>query len=388
MQSIESSGDRGVVDVVVVGAGIMGASCAYQLATRGLRVAVIDALSGPGEGSTGRSFASVRSQWSDPLNIEISWRSIQQYRDFEKDYGISVGYRPSGYMFLVPDNLWDHQVEVVKLQREHGVPVEILTLDEAQNKTPFEVDGIGGVTWGPADGVVDPLGVTKAYLGLAREAGAVVCLKHKVVTVQRSGGRWHVETDRGSFESEYIVNAAGGWSGEVAALAGLDLPVSHSRRCIFSTGALRDFTPVPMTVDMGSGAYLRSEGDRVLFALGNAQEPAGLNLSVDWDWFETVMERLCERFPWLAELSMDDRGAWAGTYEVTPDHLPILGRSTQADGWLNACGFSGHGVMQAPMIGLLTAEELIHGRARTLNIDALRQSRFTSGSLSETRMVY
>ena len=305
-----------------------------------------------------------------------------------RDYGVSVGYRPSGYMFLVPDKLWDHQVEVVKLQREHGVPVEILTMNEAQNKTPFDAAGIGGVTWGPADGVVDPLGATKAYLDLARERGAILRLKHQISALQRVGGRWQVETDRGSFSSEYVVNAAGGWSGEVASLAGISLPVSHSRRCIFSTGSLRGFTPVPMTVDMGTGAYLRSEGDRVLFALGNPQEPEGLNLSVDWDWFETVMERLCDRFPWLGELSMDERGAWAGTYEITPDHLPILGRNAQADGWLDACGFSGHGVMQAPMIGLLTAEELIDGRAKTLDIDGLRQGRFESGLLSAARMVY
>src|SRR3954452_10900332 len=90
-------------DVVVVGAGVIGASTAYQLARAGLGVVVVDAFDGPAEGSTGRSFASIRAQWADPLNIELSWRSIQAYRAFPDEYGIDVGYRPSGYLFLVPD---------------------------------------------------------------------------------------------------------------------------------------------------------------------------------------------------------------------------------------------------------------------------------------------
>src|SRR3954449_10383762 len=93
-------------DVVVVGAGIVGASCAYHLASAGLAVTVVDSLAGPAEGSSGRSFASIRGQWADPLNIELSWRSICSYRDFQAKHGVDVGYRPSGYLLLVPDRMW------------------------------------------------------------------------------------------------------------------------------------------------------------------------------------------------------------------------------------------------------------------------------------------
>jgi len=110
-------------DVIVVGAGVVGAGCAYHLARAGLQVTVVESFDGPAQGSTGRSFASIRAQWADPLNIELSWRSICQFRSFVSDHGIDVGYRPSGYLLLVPDAAWEAQLTAVDLQREHGVPV-------------------------------------------------------------------------------------------------------------------------------------------------------------------------------------------------------------------------------------------------------------------------
>ena len=151
-------------DAVVVGAGVVGASSAYHLARAGLRVHVVEAFGGPAEGSTGRSFASIRAQWADPLNIEMSWRSIRAYRAFPADHGIDVGYRPTGYLLLVPDSAWEAQLAAVRLQREHEVPVDVLDVAAAGRITPFTPDGIAGATWGPADGVVDPHLATGAYL--------------------------------------------------------------------------------------------------------------------------------------------------------------------------------------------------------------------------------
>jgi sarcosine oxidase, subunit beta len=119
------------VDVVVVGAGAIGASCAYHLARAGHSVLVAETFGGPAEGSTGRSFASIRSQWADSLNIEMSWRSIRAYRSFPDDHGVDVGYRPSGYLLLVPGAMWQGQLEAVDLQRAHGVPVDVLDLAAA-----------------------------------------------------------------------------------------------------------------------------------------------------------------------------------------------------------------------------------------------------------------
>ena len=112
-------------------------------------------------------------------------------------HGIDVGYRPSGYLLLVSQELWDAQLRAVELQRAHGVPVDVLGFEAAQAITPFSTDGLGGTTWGPADGVVDPHLATSAYLELARRDGATVRFRHPVTSIDAYGdGSWTVQRRR------------------------------------------------------------------------------------------------------------------------------------------------------------------------------------------------
>jgi sarcosine oxidase subunit beta len=367
-------------DVVVVGAGVIGASTAFHLARAGLRVRVVDAFDGPAEGSTGRSFASIRAQWADPLNIELSWRSIQAYRSFPDEHGIDVGYRPSGYLFLVPETDWAAQLAAVELQRARGVPVEVLDVQTAQRITAFATETLGGATWGPQDGVVDPHLATTAYLRLARDAGAEVGFRRRVTALLHNGTSWTVTAGAETIHAEHVVNAAGGWAGELARLAGLSVPVVHSRRNIYSTapGALP--RPVPMTIDLGTGVFVRSEGPRLLFGAARPDQADGYDVSVDWSWMESVLGNAVARFPWLADLPLDRAGCWAGTYENTPDHHGILGPDPAAPGWVNACGFSGHGLMQAPEIGRLAAEQVVTGAITSVDASPLRLERFAGSS--------
>jgi sarcosine oxidase subunit beta len=245
-------------DIVVAGAGAIGASVAYHVARRGCAVVVLEAFGGPAEGSTGRSFASIRAQWADAVNIELSWRSIQAYRDFPMVHGVDVGYRPSGYLFVVPETAWESHLTAVSLQREHGVPVEVLDPQAAQHYTAFTTGGVGGATWGPADGVVDPHLATSAYLRLARAHGATTLFRHQITAIARTPAGWEVTAADRTIRASYVVNAAGGWAGELAALAGLEVPVVHSRRNIYATAAGSVDKPVPMTIDMATGVYVRS----------------------------------------------------------------------------------------------------------------------------------
>src|ERR1700691_6794441 len=135
------------VDVIAVAAGAVAASCAYHLSKSGRSVLVAETFGGPAEGSTGRSFASIRSQWADSLNIEMSWRSVRAYRSFPDDHGIDVAYRPTGYLLLVPDALWHEQLEAGDPQRGHGVPGDVLRLAAAARITPVAAGGIAGATW-------------------------------------------------------------------------------------------------------------------------------------------------------------------------------------------------------------------------------------------------
>jgi sarcosine oxidase, subunit beta len=365
-------------DVIVIGAGVIGASSACHLARAGLRTLVVEAFGGPAQGSTGRSFASIRSQWADPLNIELSWRSIRAFRSLEADHGIDVGYRPTGYLLLVPHAAWEAHLAAVDLQRAHGVPVDVLDVAAAARITPFTPDGIAGATWGPTDGVVDPHLATGAYLSLARAAGAQVLFRHPVTGIVPERDAWLVTAGGRACRARYVVNAAGGWSGEVAALAGLTVPVVHSRRNIYATapGALPD--PVPMTIDLGSGVYVRSDGPRLLFGAARPDQPDGYDVSVDWPWMESVLALGTARFGWLADLPLDRSACWAGTYENSPDRHGILGADPAAPTWINACGFSGHGLMQAPEIGRLVAEQIETGAITSIDSSALRPDRFAT----------
>ena len=371
---------------LIIGAGVIGASCAFHLASRGAQVTVIEQFGSAAEGSTGRSFASVRGQWSDELNIQLSWRSIQTYRDFESIYGTDVGYRPTGYMYLIHEEDWEQALANVQFQRNHGVPVQAIDIASAQSKTPFEPEGLAGCTWGEADGVVDPYLATNTYLQLAKSQGAKIYFNETVCEINKTDLGWRVATANQTFSGEFILNCAGGWASEIASLAGFEVPVKHFRRNIYSTAAKA--TPThPMTIDPRTGVFMRSEGDRLLFGLSRADEPAGYNTSVDWDWMETVLERASDRFPWLLEVPIDTSGAWAGTYEITPDHFPILGALPENQSWINCCGFSGHGVMQAPYIGELMAEEIIDSGCHSLDISALRIDRLRDGTARIESMV-
>jgi len=365
-------------DVLIIGAGIMGASCAFRLSEQGLNVAVLEGQSSPAMGSTGRSAAGVRVQYTEEVNIRLSWESIQEYQHFHDLYGEDAGYRQIGYLFLVPPEDWDVHMDGVRLQERIGAPVRVLSAEDAQSLVAFDASGIAGTTHGLADGVVDPHLVTFTYLRLAKERGTSLHLQTPLTKANRVGKLWQIETPRGIFEAEYLVNTAGSWAGEVAKRAGLEVPVSPLRRMVYMTAPTPWQHMYPLTIDLTSGFYLRSEGKRILFGRSNHDEPPGFTEGMDWDWLEVTLSSGLERFPWLADTQLDSHACWWGYYEVTPDHNPILGRMPATENWINVAGFSGHGVQQAPAVGRLIAEEIIFGQAQSINIDALRISRFTT----------
>lgn len=367
-------------DVLIVGAGIIGSACAFRLSERGLKTCVLETADAPATGSTGKSAAGVRVQFSTEANVRLSWESIKEYAAFPELYGASADYHPVGYLLLVPEADWAEHVAAVEVQRAVGAPVEVLSTEEAQARVPFAPEGLSGATFGPKDGIVDPHGITMTYLRLARERGAKLHLSTEFLGAERAGGVWRVRTNRGELEAKEIVNAAGAWAGVVGERSGLAVPVEPYRRMVYMSGPLKEPHLYPLTVDLGTGFYLRSEGERILMGRSNPAEPAGFNESMDWGWLEPTLEVAIARFPWLAEITLDQRASWAGYYEITPDHNPILGKPAGVEGWVNAAGFSGHGVQQAAAVGRIVAEEIVDGRAITINIDEFRIERFGAGA--------
>lgn len=380
-------------DVAVIGAGIVGAAAAFRLAEAGAGVIVLEAADAPATGSTGKSAAGVRVQFSEAVNVELSWASIQEYRAFHDLYGAGSGYDPLGYLFLVPDEHAAAYRASVDLQRRLGAPVAELEPAEARRLVPFAADGVAMATFGNADGVIDPHAVTLTYLAMAKRHGARVHVGSPVRSAAWDGSAWRLgvaEASAGAasgpghvsrnVSAGMVVNAAGAWAGDVAALAGLRVPVVPMLRSIYATAPLPEPHRYPLTVDVASGYYLRSEGRRVIMGRSNLEQPPGFFEGVDMQDLARVAAFGMARFPWLAAAGLDRRASWWGYYEVTPDDQPIIGRmppaAPGASDWLNACGFSGHGVQQAAMVGRLIAEEALRGSATSLDITQLRYERF------------
>ncbi|MFT4100596.1 MAG: FAD-dependent oxidoreductase [Burkholderiaceae bacterium] len=362
-----------VDDVIVIGAGIIGAACAWRLAERGLSVRWLERETAAATGSTARSAAGVRVQFSDITNIALSAASIAEYATMP-----AAAYDRLGYLFLVPPDAWPAHRDGARLQQGLGHDVRILTPEASQAIVRSRIDDLAGATFCPTDGVVDPHGITMTYAQRAREAGAVLHLDRRVDAITRldDGGRerWRVRAGGHEHVGRWLVNACGAWSGETGRMAGLAVPVRPARRMVFCSGPLATPHRYPLTVDVASGAWFRSERQRLLFGRSDPAE-FGFSEGIDWSWLDATIEPLLDRFPWFDSIGLDRKACWWGYYEVTPDHQPLVGPTARAPGWLDACGFSGHGVQQAAAIGRIIAQ-LACGEAPFIEVSSLSPDRF------------
>ncbi|PDW04660.1 NAD(P)/FAD-dependent oxidoreductase [Candidatus Viridilinea mediisalina] len=378
--------------VVIIGAGLIGASIAYHLALRGCRdVLLLEKEASAICGSTARSAAGVRHQFSSAINIQLSRYSIERLRNFDQEVGGHAELRQVGYLLLFSDAaVWAEYQSSVALQRELGVPTECLTPQEAARFVPrMRSADLVGATFCPDDGYVDPHGIGMGYVRAAQAMGVRLQRDTTATGFTLAGGRVvGVRTNHDPVSCEFVVNATGPWAGEVGALAGLSIPVRPYRRNIYMTTPFPQIPgTIPLTIDMASGFYMRHEGASMLMGRSNPAEPSSFNQNVDWAWLDQVLEAGLQRFPILEEAGLAESQCWAGLYEITPDHNPILGHHPDLPGYLDASGFSGHGIMHSPATGMLIAEELLDGRAHTINIDELRITRFQQGAAHHERNI-
>jgi sarcosine oxidase subunit beta len=367
------------MNITIIGAGIVGASCAYYLAKRGANVTVLERANQPATGSTAKSAAGIRHQFTHPENVKMTLFSAKVFSEFGALTGYDAGYKKVGYLFLLSKDMIESWVNHQKMQQGLGCRVQGLDLRETAEIFPYlNLDGLAGSSLGPDDGTVDPHAITLGFLDAAKKRGATVKLEHEVLEFKRQNNQWVLLTNKGRLEADIIVNAAGAFSGEVGKRAGLEIPVLPYRRNIYATSPVTHFPhPTPLIIDMTTGVYLRSEGERFIFGLSNHDEVAGDNQAVDWHWLEHTLELALPRFPFLQEAGLDRKACWAGLYEITPDHIPILGRMPGAENFYNACGFSGHGVQHAPATGLILSEEILDGASHSFDITDFRYERFS-----------
>lgn len=390
-------------EVVVIGAGVMGAAIAYHLAQRGISDVVLVERDIPGAGSTSKAAGGVRCQFSDEVNIALAVRSLEVLRNFEQDFGVAIDLVTNGYLFLLDSaEAVDAFAANVALQQRMGLDSRMLTVDEAKERSPYiSTEGLVAAAFNPGDGHCTPEAVVAGYIRAARDLGVTVLKSCEVTGIETSGGAdapgadgmasgsrtiTAVVTTRGTIGCSRVVCAAGAWSGLIGDMAGVDLPVTPLRREIMVSEPVGfDTTGMPFTIDFSTGFYFHPEGPGLLFGCPDETDEQTFGEKRDPDWLGYLSELIDRRAPGLADVQV--KHGWAGLYEMTPDHNALIGAAHELEGFFYACGFSGHGFLMGPAVGEVVAD-LVVGRAPFVDISPLDKRRFvTSGLRRELNIV-
>jgi sarcosine oxidase subunit beta len=367
-------------DVVVVGGGIMGLALACELTRRGVRDVLVLERGYLNAGASGRNGGGVRAQWSTPTFIRLARRSMELCDRFAVEMGVNVWFRRGGYLFLAPGPEQVARIERnAALHRREGLATRIITPREALDVVP-ELDGARflAASWNPDDGVVFPWPFLWGYAERAEALGATVRTFTRVTGFETAGARVAaVLTDRGRVACDTVVVAAGAWSKEVAALAGVALPNRPVRHEILVTEPLKPWLG-PLVSLLGTGLYFsQSLRGELVGGMGDPAEPEGVAQGSTLRFLARFARAATELVPLLAGVKVVRQ--WAGCYDGTPDNNPVLGPAGFAN-FHQLSGFVGHGFMMAPAVAELYADWLA-GRGRDEIFERYDIGRFARGGL-------
>ncbi|MGA9496460.1 MAG: NAD(P)/FAD-dependent oxidoreductase [Terriglobales bacterium] len=377
-------------DVVLIGGGIVASSIAYHLVAAGCQnVLVIERETAQGKGSTGKSMGGVRAQFSTPVNIRMSLYSIPFYASFEERLGYPCDYRPQGYLFCATN---DKHMAYLRANHEKQVVmglknVRLITGAEIRGQFPqLRGDDIVGGSFCSTDGFVDPYSAMIGFMSWASDHGARLWKNTSVTGITRSrrdeDGRFEVTTTRDSVSTRTVVNCAGAWAAPISKMVGIDLPVEPLRRMLVPTEPFDQFPhTAPMIIDMSTGFHFRPESRGFLLAWNDPEETPGYKMDFDTGFVEKILTRAANRVPVFENVEVNPKRAWAGLYEMTPDHHPILGESPEVPGFFFANGFSGHGVMHSPATGKIISDLILAGKTDLIDASLLNFSRFAEGRM-------
>jgi sarcosine oxidase subunit beta len=380
-------------EVVIIGGGIVGSSIAYHLTAAGCKdVLVIERESAQGKGSTGKSMGGVRAQFSTPVNIQMSLYSIPFYASFEERLGYPCDYRPQGYLFCATS---DKHLAYLRANQEKQVAlglknVRMVSGDEIRSRFPqLRADDILGGSFCSTDGFVDPYSAMIGFMTWAADHGAKLWKNTVVSGISRKGNGFDIETTRGTVSSAKVVNAAGAWAASIAMMVGIDLPVEPLRRMLVPTEPFDQFPhTAPMIIDMSNGFHFRPEALGFLLAWNDPEETPGYKTDFEPSFIEKILTRAANRVPIFENLAVNPKRAWAGLYEMTPDHHPILGEALGVPEFFCANGFSGHGVMHAPATGKILSDLILTGKTGLIDAKLLNLARFAEGrTIHETAVL-
>lgn len=374
-------------DVIIIGSGVIGASIAYHLTLNGIKnITVLDSGSYPGSGSTGKATGGFRSQFGSEINIKLSLLSQKKLLSFNDEHGIDPGYLPAGYLFLAQSQDELNNLKLANsLQQSSGLnEAKLVTTGEISEINPhINLKNIIGGSFCGSDGFIDPLKILKGYIESSKKAGVKFRYNSSVTGIELSGGKINnIETSNGKFSADIIINAAGAWAGNIAAMSGETLPVTRLKRQvgrITEKNTLPNNTP--MTIWIGNSFHFRMR-DEHLILLMPCEPENNNNIEIETAWLEKVFNIAKDKIPVLSNCGIEYSASWAGLYEMSPDEHVILGRSENITNFYYANGSSGHGVMHSPAIGELLAN-IICNMPNDIDTGILSSSRFTQNKFIE-----
>ena len=373
-------------EAVIIGGGINGLAAAYELAKLGLEDVVVVEKNYIGAGSTGRCGGGIRQQWTTEENVRLAQESVTLYENLAAELGYQTFFRQGGYLMISEDE--GHRPalrEAVALQNRCGAPSEFLEPEQCREIVPqLNIDRIRAASFCPKDGTAYPFSVVWGYAKAAHRKGVRIFIKTQVTGIETEGDRVvAVQTDKGRIATSRVVNCAGPWARHLAAQIGVELPNRQERHEIMVSESLKPCLD-PMVISITNGIYFsQSMRGEIVGGIGDPEEAQGEGLSR----FDTRSQlrfavrfarALCELFPPAAPLRLMRQ--WAGMYDVTPDHRPILGGVSGLDGYYHICGFSGHGFMLGPTTAKRMARFITTAQPDEI-ITSLSLDRFAGGTL-------
>lgn len=359
-------------DVVVIGAGITGASAAHYLKKKGIdRVLLLERGAGPAAGGTGRSAAIVRSFYTIPVMARLAREAVKLFHNLEEEVGADGGFRPTGFIQLVPPEWVEVTSEKVAMHRALGINSDFVPEDEWAQRFPWlNRDGVGAIVFEPSSGYADPVQTTEAFVASFVRAGGEFCLRTPVRALLREGNRvTGVLRDDGPVHAGAVVNAAGPWARFLAESVGLDLPLRAVREQD-AVWEVRPGRPLPTTPVSNpiEAVYMRPMGDgRWLLGRGFPKpyfdvDPYNFKETADDDFVFDVHERWVRRVPALQGARL--LHGYAALYDVTPDWVPFMGPRSEVDGYYDASGGSGHAFKTGPIFARELVDWIVDGTVR------------------------
>ena len=371
-----------IADVIIIGAGVQGASLAFHLAKRGVNVIVLE-KSFVAAGATGRSSGLVRMHYDLRQDSELAWLSFQYFRNWRQMVGGDCGFTRTGFIQLVGPGDGETLKANVAMHQDIGIPVVLVGADDVTRLAPsFSTADIEWAAYEPESGYAMPSDTANAFLIAARDKGARLVQGCTVTGLLASGGKiTGVQTSQGDFSAPVVVNVGGAWAGQLNEWAGLDLPFDPWRPDTLFVARPSGMGPShPTVIDFANEMYFRPEGPLTLVGLEDGN-PLGESPESDTEhakkgFVERGIDRICRRIPAMENGGL--RSAHGGYDGITPDQHPMLGPAGP-DGFYLDCGFSGTGFKTAPAVGLCMSELILDGKATSVDISIFAPQRFAEG---------